>query len=201
VSGCDNRPSSTLKGQVNTTVAFHGLTIDQDGRPLSGVRVEYEVQAYPKDWTFEKRDRPYDMSKASAVSDAAGRFTLTVTGSVIRRTVLQAPPGYRSFTEEDTGSERGRDIPSTYGYSLIHWGDLWFKSDPDNPAVYVFVKDGMKAVSALPCRGGWESGGGKKWIIHNKPAWPKRPSLKDVFYSGPATRGTEGAPTAPPGGG
>jgi len=111
-SGCDNRPSSALKGQVNTTVAFHGLTVDQDGRPLPGVRVEYEIQAYPKDWTFETRDRPYDMSKAGALSDAAGRFTLTVTGSVIRRTVLQGPPGYRSFTEEDSGSERGRDIPS-----------------------------------------------------------------------------------------
>src|SRR5688500_1748758 len=76
---CDRGPGSALKGQVNTTVVFHGLTVDQDGRPLPGVRVEYRVEAYPKDWTFETRDRPHDISTVSAVSDAAGRFTFTVT--------------------------------------------------------------------------------------------------------------------------
>ena len=73
---CDRDGSSGLKGQVNTTLTFYGLTVDQDGQPIPGVKVEYQVDAYPKDWTFETRGRPYDTSIVSATSDASGRFQL-----------------------------------------------------------------------------------------------------------------------------
>jgi hypothetical protein len=171
---CD-RPSG-MKGQRNTTVEFYGMVVDQDGNPLPGATIDYQVEAYPKDWTFETRNRPYDLSKVSAVSDAQGRFVFSATGCMLR--LLDARcPRYRHFMELDTST----NSPSTYAYRLIAWSDLWFKSDPDHPAVYIFVKDGLREVSVLPCKGGYESGGGTKWML-NKPAWPKKPSLKDVVY-------------------
>jgi hypothetical protein len=182
VNGCDQNPASGLKGQVNTTVTFHGLTIDQDGRPLSGVKIEYQVDAYPKDWTFETRGRAYETSIVTATSDPNGRFEFTATGSSLRRMNVVPPRGSRHFYETDIGSR----IPTTYGYQLIAWGDLWYKSDPNNPAVFVFVKDGTREVSALPSRGGSESGGGKNWRV-NQPAWPKKPSLKDVVRKQPTS--------------
>jgi hypothetical protein len=66
---------------------------------------------------------------------------------------------------------------------------LWYKSDPDHPAVYVMVKDGAREVSALPCKGGYVSGGGKHWV-KNEPDWPKNPSLKDVIRKRPSSHPT-----------
>jgi hypothetical protein len=186
-SGCDDKPSPALKGQVNTTISFHGLTVDQDGRPLPGVRVEYQVEAYPKDWTFETRGKPYDVMSVAATTGEDGRFNFKVTGRGLRLKRVVAPPGFRHLFEQSGGNDHGVQRPYTFGYTLIAWGDLWYKTDADHPAVYVFVKDGVTEVAALPCRGGWDSGGGKRWT-QNTPAWPKHPSLADVVYVGPATR-------------
>jgi hypothetical protein len=64
-------------------------------------------------------------------------------------------------------------------YMLNAWSLPWYASDPANPALYVFVRDGEHTVSVLPCSGGSNSANGKHWTI-NKPGWPKRPSLPDV---------------------
>jgi hypothetical protein len=189
IASCDRDPGGGLKGQTNATMTFYGLAVDQDGSPLAGAQFEYRVEAYPKDWTFETRDRDNDVSTVSATTDARGRFQFTVTGcKLIRRKGDRA--GYRHLFEEDVHTRAAQ----TSFYRLIAWGDLWYKTDADHPAVYVFVKDGVKEVSALPCRGGWDSGGAKKFpATPNQPAWPKKPSLEDVSYKPPTT-----APTSQP---
>lgn len=178
LSACAKDPSSELKGQVNTTLTFYGLAVDQDGKPLEGVRIEYDAYAYPKDWTFETRGRPYDVSKVIAVSNAQGQLGFAVTGCFLRLSSATCL-GYRNFLELDDSSS---DRPGTRSYRLISWGTLNHKSDPNYPAVYVFVKDGAQGVSALPCAGGYS--GGPAWH-RNMPAWPKEPSLKDVVNTGP----------------
>lgn len=72
---------------------------------------------------------------------------------------------------------------------LIAWGHQLFRSDPENPAVYVFVKDGVREVAVLPCRGGSQNKRSGGWVA-NKPEWPTRPSLKDVVYKAPTTQPT-----------
>jgi hypothetical protein len=76
-------------------------------------------------------------------------------------------------------------------YMLNAWGLAWYASNPANPAVYVFVRDGEHTVTVLPCSGGSNSANGKHWTI-NKPGWPTRPSLPDV------TRATAPAPQTAP---
>jgi hypothetical protein len=188
IASCDRDPAGRLKGQTNTTITFYGLAVDQDGNPLAGAEFEYRVEAYPKDWTFETRGRDNDVSTVNATTDARGRFQFTVTGcKLVRRKA--ACEGYRHLAEEDYHGGTAQ----TFFYRLIAWGDLWYKTDADHPAVYVFVKDGVNEVSALPCRGGWDSGGARKFpFTPNQPAWPKKPSLKDVVYKPPTT-----APAAP----
>lgn len=176
---CDR--SSDLKGQKNTTLTFYGLVVDQDGTPLPETQVQYQVEAYPKDWTFDTRGRPYDVSTVTATSDSQGRFSFRITGCHLRMLSVTRN-GYRHLWEQDTSDNH----PSTYGYQLIAWSDLWYKSDPEHPAVYVFVKDGVHEVSALPCKGGYWAHG-KQWVL-NKPDWPKKPSLMDVVQKQPTTK-------------
>jgi hypothetical protein len=148
-TGCDQKPSSALKGQVNATVRFFGVAVDQDGTPLPGARIEYQVDAYPKDWTFETRGRPYDTSFVGTTSGADGRFEFEVTGCILRLKNAQRP-GYRHLYERDEHDAH----PSVTGYRLIAWSDLQYRSDPQNPAVFVFVKDGVreaKKPSQLSC--------------------------------------------------
>lgn len=178
---CDRSSPSDLKGQTNTTMTFHGKVIDQDGSPLQGARFEFRVEAYPKDWTFNTRDRDNNVSSASAISDANGLFQFTVTGCRLIRSKAERD-GYRHFYEMDSSTRSAR----TSHYTLIAWSDLWFRADASNPAVFVFVKEGVREVSALPNRGGAESGGGKNWKA-NYPAWPKKPSLTDVVRRQPST--------------
>lgn len=182
---CDR--SKGLKGQRNAVLTFYGATVDQDGSPLPGASIEYQVDAYPKDWTWNTQARPYVSSQVRAVSDANGRFQFTVTGCILRR-LDAAREGYRHFCEEDSGGYPDGPNVNTYGYRLIAWSDPNYKTDPEHPAVFVFVKDGVHGVSALPCKGGYDSanGDGTAWRL-NKPAWPRKPSLKDVVQKKPTT--------------
>ncbi len=189
VGACDKTKSSQLKGESNATLTFFAKAVDQDGNPLPGIRITYRCESFPKDWTFDKRGEPLIQSQVTGVSDTSGRIEFDVVGHTLRRDSVVAPMGYRHFYEEFEGSVSGRIIPSTYGYLLSSWGDLCYKSDKDHPAVFVFVKDGVKEVSALPCRGGFDSGNGKHWTL-NKPAWPKKPSLPDVVQKRPNTQPT-----------
>jgi hypothetical protein len=193
-TSCDGGRESALKGQGNTTLTFYGLAVDQDGAPLPGAHFEYRVESYPKDWTFETRGRDNDVTTATAVSDSRGRFQFTVTTcKLIRRRAERE--GYRHLFEQDLHDGAAQ----TFGYTVIAWGDLWYKTDADHPAVYVFVKEGIREVSALPCRGGWDSGGATKFPAAPKqPAWPIRPSLKEVVQKQPTTEPTtDGGPAGP----
>jgi hypothetical protein len=178
---CDGGPGSALKGQSNATITFYGLAVDQDGAPLPGAIFEYRLEAYPKDWTFDTRGRPNDASTVTATSDDKGRFQFTVTGCTLQRLKAERQ-GYRHFCDED----RHGSAINNYYFRLIAWSDLWYKSDPDHPTVYVFVKDGVHEVSALPCKGGYDSANGTHWT-KNASGWPKKPSLEDIVQKQSAT--------------
>src|SRR5438067_10293 len=47
--GCNRTPSAALKQQTNATIHFYGVAVDQNGKPLAGATIEYQVDAYPKD--------------------------------------------------------------------------------------------------------------------------------------------------------
>src|SRR5215208_2134409 len=139
--GCE-RPSSALKGQANAPITFYGLAIDQNGQAIEGVSVSYQVESFPKDWTFEKRGEPLITTAVSGTSDSRGRFEFTANAHTLRRLNVESPPKYRHLFEKYEGTVSGETIPSTFGYLITSWGDRCYKADPANPAVFVFVKDG-----------------------------------------------------------
>ena len=186
ISGCSD-PADKLQGQVNVQLIYYALVVDQDGQPMPDVMFSYRLEAYPRDWTFDTRGRDYEPTFHRAKSDANGRFQLQLDGCILRLQKVSIPEGYRHFFEEDTGDYGPQNAPpKTSSVGLISWGQQLYKSDPDRPAIFVFVKDGVKEVSALPSRGGYEAYG-QQWIP-NEPTWPRRPSLKDVVYVPPATQ-------------
>lgn len=184
---CEQSAPSGLNGQGNASMTFYGIAVDQHGEPLRGARFEFIVEAIPKDWTFETRGKPHVRATISAVSDTDGRFRFDI---VAHSLFLQSASldGFRHLSAE-LGEE------SNLGIGITSWSDLLYRSDPVNPTVYVFVKDGVKEVSVLPSRGGSRAFG-KQWIA-NKPVWPKRPSLHDVVYQPPATQASSQPATRP----
>lgn len=172
---CDR--SSLLKGQANSTVVFYGLAVDQDGKPLADAEFVVDVEAIPTGWTFETRGKPHDHSTVSFKSGPDGTFAPKLTGHILRFQKCTRP-GYRHLYDLYDRANMA--------YFLNAWGDLWYKTDPEHPAVYVFVKDGAHEVSALPCAGGYDSGNGRNWRL-NQPGWPREPSLKDVVRKAPTT--------------
>jgi hypothetical protein len=189
---CDGGGKSTLQGQPNTTMTFYGLAVDQDGAPLEGVHLRFRVEAYPKDWSFETRGRDKDFRFIDVTSDKAGTFSLPVTACGIIK-LETTHKGYKELYDLDTSDGTVR----SHFIRLISWGELQYKTDSDHPAVFVFVKDGISKVSALPSRGGWNNAGGTRWTL-NKPAWPTRPSLKEVVQNEPTTGpARDGGPTGP----
>lgn len=179
---CRQNSPRQLRGQTNATMTFYASAIDQDGHPLEGVQFDFRVEAYPANWTLETRDQDHDTSKITATTNKAGRVAVTITGCELILTNAEIS-NYRELYEIDTMG----GTPNNRFYRLIASGNLWYKSQPENPAIYVFVKEGTDTVAKLPCRGGSESGGTGRWRI-NKPAWPNRPSLKDVVYKPPTTQ-------------
>ena len=106
-----------------------------------------------------------------------GGFVNKITGHILRFKECTRP-GYRHLYDLDQG--RGKPGENMF-YGLDAWGEPQFKSDPEHAAVFVFVREGVREVSALPCKGGADSPNGKVWWL-NKPGWPRKPSLKDVVY-------------------
>lgn len=186
LSGCDDH-TEMLQGQTNLKLTYLGLVVDESGRPLPGVEFQYRLEAYPRDWTFATRGRDNESGVHRGKTDMDGRFQIELDGCFLRLQEVSGPMGYRHLYERDTGDYGPHDAPPyTMSVRLISWGQQLYKSDPDRPAVFVFVRDGVKEVSALPSRGGYEAEG-PNWIP-NEPRWPRKPSLKDVVYVPPATR-------------
>lgn len=177
---CEKDPASALQGQNNAQLTFFGLAVDQDGNPLQDVSFEIVLDAIPKDWSFDNRGKPHDRTRQTVTSGADGRFSANVTAHMIFVDNAQLP-GYRHLFAK--WSDDGNT-----GYQITAWGEILYKSDPDRPAVYVFVKDGVSDVSALPSRGGFRAYG-NQWIP-NQPMWPKNPSLKDVQQKQPSSQST-----------
>lgn len=185
---CDKPDSSALKGQANSHLTFYGRAVDENGVGLEGAQFEIEIESIPANWTFETRGKPHAFSRVAATSGPDGRFQIDIVGHVLRFKRVERA-GYRHFYEMSTGNSNTQGADNT-SIVLDAWGDPWYRSDPDHPAVYVFVKDGVNQISVLPTRGGTESGG-TEHKFRNEPMWPRKPSLKDVVYVGPATQKTE----------
>lgn len=186
-ASCDR--TAGLKGQSNSKLVFHGIALDQDGKPLPGAEFVVDVEAIPAGWTFETRGKPHDHLTVTFTSGPDGKFSPKITGHFLRFEGCKRA-GYRHLYDLDQG--RGKPGENMF-YQLGAWSVLWYKSDPEHPAVFVFVKDGVHKISALPCKGGWDSGGGKQWRL-NKPGWPRKPSLNDVVYK-PKASATTSSPT------
>lgn len=170
-----------MQGRSNTTLQFYGIAVDQDASPLPGAKIEYEIHAYPGDMTFDGEGKSYDISSVVVTSGDNGRFEFTAHGCIL--TLKSASKdGYRHFFEMN----RSDVHRSVLGYRLSGWGEkALYRSDPTNPAIFVFVREGETRVAALPSVGGAHPSD-KGWIA-NKPAWPNRPSLKDVVRKQPTT--------------
>lgn len=183
---CDR--TSGMKGQTNAKLTFYGLAVDQDGKPLSGAKFRFRVEAYPRHWTYDTRGRDNDVSWIDATSGSQGRFEFVVRGCQLIRMKAECD-GYRHFCDLDHETRPSNIGVSNFFYSLIEWSDPRYKAEPDHPAVFVFVRDGVHEVSALPCKGGYRAadGAGTRWALNN-PGWPWEPSLKDVVYKRPETR-------------
>lgn len=186
LAACDR--STALKGQANSTLTFYGLAVDENGKPLDGADFNIEVEAIPPGWTFETRGKPHAFSTVTAKSGRDGRFQIEIKAHYLRFNRVERV-GYRHLFDLDADDSRARD---NMHYMLNAWGDLVYKSDPEHPAVFVFVKDGIHEVSALPCKGGYDSanGNGTKWRLNN-PGWPRKPSLADVIPKGAAADAKE----------
>ena len=190
-TSCDRQVESKMRKQANATLTFFGVALDQAERPLSGVHVEVEVEAIPKDWTFATRGKPHNYSTLEAVTGSDGQFRFEVSAHILRFSNVSRD-GYRHFFDRNAGGSQA--IDNTF-YRISDWGDVKYKTDANHPAVYVFVKDGAHDISVLPCRGGFTSNG-TSWI-ENKPGWPRQPSLEDVVYKPPATQPASQPTTQP----
>jgi hypothetical protein len=189
LSACGDSARDRLKDQTNTSLTFYGLAVDETGQPLPLVEFEFLVESFADDWSFERRGEPLKTKSHRARSGRDGRFIIHVVGHTLwlERAELR---GYQHLHERQTGSSLPSD---NIAYALNSWGDLLYRADPENPAVYVFVKDGVRVVSALPNKGGADSSNGTVWR-KNLPAWPEWPSLPDVVYKPPATQPVQGQP-------
>jgi len=177
-TGCKRETSSSLKQQNNAQMTFYGLAVDQNGSPLEGVSFELVIESIPVNWTFETRGNAHDQVSRTVISGLDGKFHIDMFVHVlfVKEATLA---GYRHLF--------AKSGPGNVGYLVTGSGDLCYRSDIEHPAVFVFVKDGAREVSALPSRGGYDSGNGTNWVL-NKPAWPKKPSLPDVTYKPPTTQ-------------
>lgn len=182
ISGCDRGATGNMKGQTNSSFIFFGRAVDQDGKPLVGVQFVGEMESFPADWTFESRGKPALHTPVHATSGADGRFEVQLNGYLLRFTDVSCA-GFRHFYDEALGDSQAFNNTA---YEVVSWGDLRYRSDFENPAIYVFVRDDIKTIAALPSKGGASSFNGKSWTS-NRPGWPKLPSLPDVVLKHPAS--------------
>ncbi len=188
LGACDPSSSSPagLKGQSNAEMTFYGLAVDELGNPLEGVAFELSIESIPVNWSFDNRGKPHDVTHVHVTTDANGRFHQQMTLHILR-VEPEVPAGFRHFCNRWGQGEGG---VYNRGYQITAWGDVWYQSNPANPAIYVFVRDGAREVTALPSRGGTQIRG--KRLDLNKPGWPPDPSIRDVVYKPPTT-----APSTP----
>jgi hypothetical protein len=178
LGGCDRR--SQLAGQTNTTMTFHGLAVDSEGLPMPGLTFVFNVESYPKDWTYQTAARLNDVTELRATTGPDGRFAADVEGCYLRLLRIEGTH-LRELRDTDTLSGAVR----TRNFALIDWGEVQYRSDPNRPATYVFLRDGGTEVSVLPSRGGDDLLDARPTWGRNEPKWPNQPSVKSVTYRPP----------------
>ena len=114
-----------LRNPINIPLSFYGRIVDQDDKPLVGVRVKLEARA---EYFEENRSevKPYALE-----TDKNGNFTLTgAVGSTVN--IL-------SITNE--GYELSAKVKRGYVYT---WGGDMFHPDAANPVIFKMWKKGIK---------------------------------------------------------
>jgi hypothetical protein len=108
----------------NAPINFYGRVLDQDGEPLAGVKVTFDVRiAYPNAATGMRMGE----EKSTPQSDANGNFTLT------------GMSGYSIKIEsvEKIGYKLSDKFNHEYVYS---WSGDIFHPDPNNPVIFKMWK-------------------------------------------------------------
>ena len=185
IAACDRQ--SILRGQSNAEFEFFAIVVDQDGKPVKGAEIMYRVERVPKNYQL---GQPFEYSSISAVSGEDGRFSLQLRGkSIFLESATRK--GYNHLN--DLRPTQGLSPTGKYGVCFHQEGFELIKYDLENPAVFVFVEDGVTNVHVVPCVGGYrahgyqEAGRVKRWN-RIKPAWPNEPSIPGVRYVAPATQ-------------
>jgi hypothetical protein len=93
----------------NVPVDFWGKVVDQDGQPLSGVRVIMRV----RQWFYDPNGGPGTLSpKREATTDAGGNFEWTGANGDSLELESVTKEGYRLSPKAQTGFVYGRDADS-----------------------------------------------------------------------------------------
>jgi hypothetical protein len=195
-AGCEEPRVSSLQGQINTSFVFYGKAVDENGAGLAGATFECRIDTWPNEDIFKPENGVELIRKnVSAISGSDGRFSIEGQGISLAYRQIVPPPGYDMVFPD----ELALDCKALEGVKLMSWGQREYRPDRDNPAVYVFVKKGVKQVRVAPSLGGYSWGpppGSKNTLgwVKNLPQWPKTPYPRGlVFKPGPST-----APTTNP---
>jgi len=177
-TSCDRR--DFIQGQSNGDIVFCAIVVDQDGKPLAGAIISYDVEYVPKGY---KLGDGFAQTTVSVVSDLGGKIEFAASGKYLF--LNQATKvGYLHLDDKNPA-----DPPIGTGkraYWFHQEGRDVAKFDWENPAVFVFIKEGETDVHVVPSSGGYYAIG-KQWR-RVKPAWPNEPSIPGVRYVAPATQ-------------
>jgi hypothetical protein len=177
-SGCDVT-DGPFPSEQNLNAIFYGLAVDQDGKPLPGATIQYEVLAYPPG-AGVGRSYDYERSTVKGTTGSDGTVTIRVAGCLMKL-IKAERPNYQHYWETNSSDQS----LSVVGIRLIAGGEQQYRPIESNPAVFVFVADGRTDVSAMPGRGGaqWN---GLGWS-ENPRLVPSRPSIPGLTIR-PATK-------------
>jgi hypothetical protein len=152
-----NNPDSIRKymESQNVPVEFYGQTVDQDGNPISGVKISVKVRHWvvvaPIAFGAEGQSIPLD-----GKSDAAGRFELQgATGDnfdieSIQRDGYEVEPGQRTYGAT-SGSFQNPIIFKMWNTNIheqLISGEKKFQIAPDGRPYFINLNDGKITESA-----------------------------------------------------
>jgi hypothetical protein len=175
----------SLATRAGGDIDYYALAVDQDGTPLPGVTFECVIFV-PQGSSFDREPLSDLQIKKKVSTDASGRMEVHGHGEGFRVESANVA-GHRWLYDKSGGVGEHWDAGDNRGYQYWSWGKKVEVGDPDNPAIHVFVKDGVKIVSAKVSRGGSYVNNDLNnpyRIVHTpwKPGFPRRPSLEGLEF-------------------